>query len=565
MTDQDLADQHEVEFIDQAAPGPSKDSAEHIDTGGPSRLGTVVGLVAVAVVAVLVIGSNNNDAPPSITPTTEPAPTTEPELTSEEQLEADLGVAIGDGPGLTWQRLNEPIETSSFSWTTDGFVADDGAVEWTISLQAGQADTAVRPSLRAAYPDYRTQAMVGGERLLVPDQPIPDHVLVINGSGEADAQPVRIDISSLDSPQNGDLVEAQRWLTGSVVGKRLVLGVSESVQVSIPALAERLDLDLEGVLWVDVGSVQLSFLGNSIDIDSISYEDAGLSDDEIQQLRSADTFGSRLLSIDLETGAIETPDLPEFDFFPSVPFLSLAGLTLVFSDNVGRASLATTSDGLTWEIDSVGTERWLAYSGTQLFDFGGSSSSGDRSTDGGQTWDSTRLPLEETDRVVAGDVIFLGRPWNSWEVAGGVNVDTNNDDDYYLVMFDSFSRFELRSVWPFEEPILSGSVDDRSSGAEWTSNGELVFTNPDTGVELARASRGAAQAAAARANPMDQLAMARWPADVDDPEWLVTSPTDLFGDDALSVDFISGGTNVLAVVTKARGFDFYIADTTEEP
>lgn len=532
---------------------------DHVDAVSTNRLGAVVAAAAAIAAVVFVIGIGNNPSPPA-----EPAPVTieeeppeiERPLTEREQQEADFGVAIGDGPELVWQRVDTNSNARYWRWSNGGFHAGNGASEWSISLVGSDPTVTERPSLLIDYPGYQAGRIEGGQ-LLVPDEPIPDHLVIVVDESE----PIRIDVASTIEPSASGLTATNVWFYGAIIGDRAVIHRSAYVEVDIAVLEVRTQRDLAGVAHVSVQGDQIDLYssGDGPIPEPIALADTDLSEDEVDELRSIGQPIGDVLTAGLVTGEAQPVDLPDFEYHNDLLIGLDDELILGWTDQGGRNWLSTTADGVTWSTERRGVSRRLVNSGTQLFDFNSQASMISRSSDGGETWNVTRPPLLEARQSVAADVVVLGETWNDYEI-GGVSVETDSDQ-FTLYLFDNGQRFELRGPSPFAEP-MTGWTYDPASGAEWdwTTN-SLVFSDLRTGNELLRVSGHAVESAVAAQHPMEQMALTRWPTDVSRPEWLITSPVDVFGEGSLRAEFVSGGQYLLAIITTVDGYEFFITDT----
>lgn len=514
---------------------------------------------AVALAAgALVVGVGNSEPPVDAPPLTidEEPPEVDPPLTEQERREAEFGVELGEGPGLEWQAIDLDIEIKQWTWADGRFIADDGATEWSIALDRDRPTTIEQASVRALYPDYRPQRLDGG-RLFAPPMPIPDHLIVIPDGGEL----IRIDLPDVIEPSTTDLITSTAWFSGAIIEDRLVLAMSAFFTIDIATLGQRTSRDLSSVVYAAVidNRVELYPIGTGRVPEPIPLADLGVSESEIMALTRLDQTNTHVMSVALDDGEVQPAAFDDLEYVNDL-LIDLEGqLLLGWDDGGGLSWVSTTTDGVTWRSERRATTRWLVNSGTQLFDFNTQGALVSRSSDG-ETWNITNSPLGDSPRTVAGDVVALGRPWDGDASIGGVPVETG-DPLLYLVLFNDGRRFELRGPDPFG-PVVSGWIDNPWSGARRDPNtNELVFIEPRTGDELLRVAGHDADAATAEFNPLENVALARWPIDVADPEWLVTSPTDLFGPGALDVEFVAGHQQILAVVTTADGYELHLADT----
>lgn len=545
-------------------------TVETVGSGSSSRVGTVVAVAVAIVAAVLVIGvGNSSDDVPGSAVTIQEADSQEadaddaPLTPTRLEPEPPAGVILGDGPGLIWQPVDLDVALLSWQGTGDGFVADDGPSEWRIGLEGSNPVASVGPSLLAGRPDYELSRIDGGQ-LLVPSGPEPDHLLVARG----DDDPIRIELPAVAEPPESNVFETYVWVSGQLIGDRLVATVKVQTSINIAEIETRTGLDLSNVVFAAASRGQIEFFPGTprpgAAPDPISLEEASFSDAEIAASETLNEPISQVLTMDLVTGQTGPVDVPDLGYVNDLVLRPDGSLLLVWDDTNGSSFLSTTLDGVTWSTVPHGIQRWSTNSGTQLFDFS-TSASISRSTDGGETWESTRSPRREAQVVFAGDVIAQGRSWNSYDPSSGSSrglvIDTNTDD-YRLSLFESNQRFELRGLSAFDIPLLSGWIGDPSSGAEWDwERSELVFTDPASDEELLRVPHEAIRVADAAQNPMESIGFARWPAGVDDPDWLLTSPQAVFGEDALQVDFIGSSTLILAIVITTDGYEFFVADT----
>jgi len=540
------------------------ESNEQITTGSTHRVGAAIAMAIGIVAAVAVIGVGNDSTPPVDNPDlTEDAnqdpPTTERPRIESQQAEAFSGVALGDGPGLVWQRVRVDTDPRYWGWNDGSFVSDNGETEWRIELDEFGPTVSERTSPLIDYPGYSLQGFDGG-RLLVPDDPIPDHLIVVSDDRGA----TRLDIPPLVEPSPSGLTTATIWFYGTSIGDQLVVRQSGFSEVAMSALEERTERDLTGVAHIGVSFNQIDLYpsGQGPLPEPILFTDIGLSDAEVDELRNIGQFSPEVLTASLETGALQRVDFSDYQRSHDL-LIGLDGeLLLGWTDGGGRSWLSSTTDGLTWSNQRRGVARWMVNSGTQLFDFSNQGSSISRSTDNSETWNITPAPIAEAALTVAGDVVVVGESWDGLDdETSGILVDTGSDQ-FTLSLFENGRRFELRGPAPFAEPLLGWTYDPASGATwEWATN-ELVFSNPRTGDELIRVPGHAVESAIAAQHPMTQMAMARWPADDRHPEWLITSPVEVFGEGSLTADFVPGEEYLLAIITTADGYELYITDTT---
>lgn len=549
----------DIEILDdESAPVHSLDLVE---TGSNNRWAAVAASALAVSAGLFVVGVGNSPAPlqpPEVIIDEAPAEAEQP-LTEREQLEDQYGVAIGDGPELDWQRIGVDTNARYWRWDTGSFRSDNGTTEWRIELGGSSRQVSERPSPHVDNPGYSSARMVGGS-LLVPDDPTPDHLLVI--SDERDD--VRLEIPPSGQPSVTSLTKASVWFYGAIIGNQIVINRSIFTEVEVAELAARTQRDLTGVVHVYVGSSQIDLYTNGPGPgpEPILLAESGLSGEEIDELRSIGQPFGDVFTADLTTGESRSVDLLDFEYNNDL-LIGLEGeLILGWTDQGGVSWLSTTRDGLAWSTERRGVSRWLVNSGSQLFDFNTQGSSISRSVDG-ETWNLTPVPIPETQRAVAGDVIVLGESWNRYETSG-VSIETGSDE-YQLSMFDGGERFELRGQSPFGDPLLAGWTFDPQSGATWDrATHDLVFIDPRAGEELLRISGHAVESAVALLNPMDQMALTRWPVDAANPEWLIASPRDFFGAGTLRAEFVSGDKYLLAIITTVDGYELYVADTAQQ-
>lgn len=556
----------EIEFIDEGTLGSPKTVADHVSSSpGANRVGAAIAIAIAVVAGFVVFGTGDNEpraTPPDTTAReTNESATSEPKLTEQEQAEADFGVAIGDGPGLAWHPVGSSANSEWARWSSGGFVIDNGSVEQTIRLVDEVVTVTETASPQLAHPGYQVQT-VGDAQLIVPSEPLPDHFVLLRD----DHEPARFDIPPLTDLPEGDLIETNVWVYGAIVGDRLVLNISTSASVDLDAIEARTGRNLDGAAgaWADFDHLELYGPGSDT-FEPINFVDEGFTEAEITQLKLTNNHSSSLASFDLITRTTELDPLPDLEFLFDLTSRADGRLLVGWIDDNRTEHVSSTTDGIDWTTESTTNSRSFEDSGTHPYNHNGPGLFLERSGDGGSTWQSTRVPLPDTPRAVADDVIVLGRPWNGIAPGEAVAVETGSER-HQLLLFEDFQRFELHDTWPFGEPLLTGWVHDARGPATWEHpTNELVFTNPDTGTEILRLPGHAITAAFAAQNPMKHMAITRWPADTVDPEWLVTSPQEVFGDAALSVNFIAGGHQILAVVTTAEGFDLFITDVSAQP
>lgn len=545
----------EIELLDVGSSG-SSEVVEVVSNPSSSRVLTLLGVIA-ALAAIFFLSSGDNAAPEETSPSSTTAPpdtitSMESQLTNREAALTSLGIVIGDGPDLQWHPVDGVLDTPWFQWVDDAFVGDNGSVEFTIQLVDGEATLTEQASPRVGFADYRLHGF-GGNRLLVPSVQVPDHVLVLDVGDE----PLRIELPELDGINEGELIETNVWMHGSIVGDQFVAIASHLTQVDIPALAERVGRDLDDAMYAEGSTDRIRLHTRTGTLDPILFADLDLSGVEIEQLQQANSNGVEVFSINIATGAAEIVDLPELEWV-SAPAKMIDGeWQLRWSDGSGGSWTSSTADGVTWSTAATPNVGWMVTSGSQLFDMGQETYIR-RSLDGGATWEQTRVPSRNTQRVVAGEVIVLGPAWNSSFWDEEVAVETASED-YELVLTDGDPSFELRTL--DGEIVLSGDLWELSGRARWDeATSDHVFLDPETDTELLRVPAMSIAIATAKGSPTEEIAMARWAIDDDAPEWRLAAPGEVFGPGALTVEFIPGAHYLLALVTTADGYELYIAD-----
>ena len=556
---------NDVELLDvellNADSAPASDDVVHASIAGSVL--AIIGVVAsLGLVFFLVNGSNEPPETASPTTTSPPDTTSSTAILSDrerrEEALTNLGVILGDGPALDWQPVDAHNDIAFFSHWNGTFVGDNGTTEFRVGLSDGQATSSERPSPLLDFPDHRLQTF-SGERLLVPNRPIPDHVVVLPTDG---GEPLRVELPDFDEFPQGDLIKTEAWVSGTIVAERFVAIVSTNTEADPVALAERTGRDLTKVRYLEVGNDRIRIHTDSGMLDSIVYADAGFTEAEVAQLQQTNEYSERLLSIDIVTGDAAAADLPGLKWISGPPQNEGGQLTMTWSDDRGVTSSSSTVDGITWATSEVDAfDWWHEKSGTQIFDL---SNEGNlrRSLDDGETWTSARTPRSDAQPIVANDVIVFGRSWNP-PFGGGEVVVESASEVLELVIVDGDTQFEIRPLIGNSTPVLSGYLWDIAPPAPWGQpTSEHVFTDPETGEELLRVTAIDLAIAMASASPTNEIALGHWPADQDAPEWLLAPPSDLFGSGALTVDFIAGDDQLLAIVTTVDGFDLYIADVT---
>ena len=553
----DEADLFDVELLDAESSATQHDV---VHTSGIHGMFTVLGLmVAAGLLFFLATGSNDQpeEASPSTTIADETTTTTLSAVERRAAALTNLGVILGEGPDLDWHQVEADLDTAHFVRRADGFVGDNGTTEFRIMLDDGQASIVERPSPLLAFPNYRLQAF-GGDRLLVPEQSLPDHIIVLP-VGEGD--PIRVELPPFGDLPEGELIETTAWVYGSILGDRFVAVVSAHTTVDTAAVAQRTGRDLTGSVYLEVASDRIRLHSRPGMLDPILYDEVDFTEAEIAQLQQTDTYVEQVFTIDLATGRAEQPDLPDFEWLNGPPVDVNGSFTMTWSNSDGVMWSSSTIDGLTWSTQQARNSGWFLSSGTQLFDFGGDPDIR-RSLDDGKTWDDARMPRRNTEPVVANDVIALGRSWSSGFAGEEVVVEASSED-YELVLVGD-SRFELRHRSGDAEPVLSGHLWDQASSATWDAvTNHHVFSDPRTGAELMRVAQVDMAIASAKASPTTEIALGHWPVDQDKPEWLLAPPEAVFGSGALTVDFVAGDGRLVAIVTTNNGYELHIADVTE--
>ncbi len=525
----------------------------------PGGVLTMLG-VAVSLGLVFFLASSSDEPPEQASPsTTAPVDTTTSTLSDSERREAaltNLGVVLGDGPALDWQRVDADVDTMQFASWADGFIGDNGTTEFRVWLNDGRAVFDERPSPLLSFPNHRLQTF-GGERLLVPKDPIPDHVLVLPAD---DTEPVRVDLPPFEDLPQGELIESAAWVYGSIVGDRFVAAISTDTQVDVAAVALRTGRELSDAMFVEVAFDRIRVFGHSSTLDPILYEDVDFTETEIAQLQETQNHVERVYTIDIATGSAEPVDLPDLQWIDMSPVQADGTLTVTYADGNHGLQTASTTDGVTWSREAMPNMGWFIDSGTQLFDVGGDPSIR-RSLDDGETWTSARMPRSDAQPILANNVLAFGRSWNSSFSGEEVLVESSSEDYALFIVGDA--RFEVRPLANDTDPVLTGHLWEQFSGAVWneTAN-EHVFNDPTTGEELLGVSASALAIALAKASPLNEVMLGHWPADEEAPEWLLVAPSEIFGEGTLTVDFVAGDGQLLAIATTAEGYQLYLADVT---
>lgn len=544
----------EIELLDVESPS-SSEVGEVVANPKSSRALTLLGAIA-AIAAIFFLSSGENTPAEETSPSTTTAPdtttSTASAIAAREAAVTNLGVLLGDGPQLQWHRVDSVFDTAWFQWVDGAFVGDNGSVEFTVQLSDGDASLTERPSPRVDFPGYQLQGF-GGNRLLVPSVPVPDHLLVLDVGDE----PLRVELPKLDDNPEADLIQTTVWLQGLIVGDRFVAIVSRSTEVDVPALAVRVGRELDGAMYVEASTDRVRLHTQTGTLDPIMFADVDFSEAEIEQLQQANSHGAEVFSIDIASGVAETVDLPGLEWLTGPPNMIDDEWQLRWTDGSRGSWMSSTSDGLSWSTETASNAGWLMTSGSQLFDMGQETNIR-RSLDGGATWEQTRLPSQNTQRVVAGEVIVLGRQWSSSFSGEEVAVETASEN-YELVLIGGNPDFEIRTL--SGDVVLDGHLwDPFQGGRRDDESGDHVFSDPETGTELLRASAMSIAIATATASPTKEIALARWAIDEEAPEWRLAAPSEFFGVGALTVEFTPGDDNLLAVVTTAGGYELYIAD-----
>ena len=560
----------DIEILDlDAARQPLDHEVIEVDPSGSRSGGAALAAVLVGGLAMLgVITTGNTPAPeppaPSITVPPDPAALEEAEREAEvAELEATYGVEIGDGPGLVWDLVVWNIDTNQFQWIDDGFVGQNGETEWTIRPGVLGPSIGQRQSLELEFPGYSMQ-LVDGARLLVPEGDAPDHLLAVIG----DREPIRFEFPPLDFVPSTDLVNVKRsWFSGVVVDDQLVLTGFQAIDVNREALSARTGRDLVGVDWFELSGDQLRLneVGPGGDSygDPIIFDDVGFTEDELADLRLLESWKGETFSLNTVTGSIAPVPLDLADV-GSQALRTATGIALLWSDEDLQTWLSSSTDGVTWSTVPFENNGRLSISGSTLYSFPFDGSTMRRSSDAGRTWQRTRTPFgARFNSLAIDDILIIVDDPGTGPTDDAATVQINTDD-YDLTITGAGRTFELTDPTTGDS-ILSGSIDDSASGIAFDPFGNgLALSDPVSGEELLSIPQGALLQAYAQAQQWrtPDVAFSKWDPAADDPEWSIQPINALFPN-AIRVEFVAGDEYLLAIATTARGYDYYVARTTE--
>lgn len=547
----------DIEFIDAVVPG-QPDEAETVTTPASGR----GGLAALALVAVIGLGiaslaSGSDDFSPE---TTEAPPTTTEPQPDEAALE-DISTGeeaptftLGAGPPLVWRAVPTDTAANNWRWVEDRFIGIDD--ERSLELVPGTDNS----RLASFFPpiggiDINSTSSVFGDGTSSPSQ------LTFSSPPSLEPSGPSIMIDPLAPPAN-ELVDFQTEIAAERRDDDVLVLQTVTAVLNIEAFRSRTGITLDPIFGIEIDDAEISLFGTG-ESESIPVAEIGLTDADLAALRLINE-PITVVSFGLLGGSAEVVDID----LARIDWIAVVDDEFVAGGNELRRSV----DGINWQSTSEDTPRFgglLVPSADDVLtglSFEQSDSFITLSDDAGRTWRPVASPMSNTWQVSSSFPVLAATGWTN-------NSFLETPEDWSVFT----PRFELRitnSDDSFElldrngTVLLSGLTGDPSSGFRFVPGSlDIWFVDPATGVEVARFDRtlfnsslGAAQTIAG--NPQ-LVAFADMSAAATSHEWSLTPVNELFGEQALSVEFVAGNGWLLADVTTSTGRDLFVAEVPD--
>lgn len=544
----DLSD--EIELLDVHQTEAAAPSTETLSSGG-SRSGTlaVVAALAVAALGIAGLASNGSDeaAAPTTSPITAPAPSTT--VVEDSTTNGDRVVAqIGDGPELVWDRVEVEVGATAFRWLSDSFVGSSRLTDYR--LRPNRSLTVSVGGLAGPEPEIQSSSPVIGDGSTNPSE------LVFPDPTARDV--ARVTITPMPTALS-DLVEPKVELAVERIGERTLVLQTAAGVLNIDEFRLRTGISLDPIFDVVVSAVEIAaYSDDREEIVSIALLD--LSDADLAALRIVDEPEQRLSIIDAD-GTIETVQLE----LGQISWLAVVDDEFI----IGAEELWRSADGRSWEPTSDETPRFggLRAPGSDGVLFGLAFSPSDgfitTSTDAGRTWRRFPRPMNNTWTISSVSPIIATTGWASDPPIQTPAAPSVITADFELRFDSEGASFELSTR--DGTTLLSGGTGDPASGFRFVpGSSDIWFVDPATGTEIARFDRSEFTAALATSLTLSGDAQLVGFADVSrntgNPEWSLTPVNELFGPDALSVEFVPGDGWFLASVITTTGRELYVAE-----
>lgn len=545
----DLTD--EIEILDAAQSGVEGRSTETLtsDASRGSAL-AVVAAVAVAALGIAGLAANGPDettAPTTSSSTTPDAPTTVAEDSTTEAPGADRVVAqIGAGPELVWERVEVEVDATVFRWVEDSFVGASRLTDY--SIRPNRTLTVSVGGFSDPEPEIQSSSLVVGDGTTNPSE------LVFPFSETR--QVSRVTISPMPIAQS-DLVEPQVRLAVERIDERTLVLQTAAGVLNVDQFRAQTGIVLAPIFDIDVSSVEITAYGDD-NQEVVSIADLELSEEDLAALQTVDEPRQRLSIIEAD-GTIETLQL-------DVGQINWLG---VINDEfiVGAEELRRSADGRLWEPTSDATPRFggLRPPGPDGVLFGLAFDSSDgfitTSTDVGRTWRRYPRPMNNIWTITSVSPVIAATGWRSDPAIQTTAAASVVTADFELRFTDDMFELSTRDG----TILLSGDTGDPASGFRFhPGSSDIWFVDPATGEEVARFDRSEFTASLATsltlAGDVQLVGFADVGGSDGNPEWSLTPVNELFGPDALSVEFVPGDGWFLANVITTAGRQLYIAE-----
>ncbi len=543
----------EIELLDVAMPAAASTVSEMVTNRGPKRNGlAIVVALAVAAVGVSALATSGSDqaAPPTTPPTTLPTTSTTEPATTERRADGALSAVIGAGPSLIWQPIDFEIDATSFEWVDGSFFATGGTND--VLIQPGPSGAGL--TLFGTDNESINRSIQSGTAVFGRSPTNPD-VLVFPTESSFEA----IEITPI-STSGSDLVELSTALAVERIGDRVLVLQSTITVLDVDRFRSRTATDIDPIFDVTVDQFSLIVRGNDLS-ERLTIADLDLSADDLDALR---TLGESVQVLSVGQIGAETQQV-------GPPISRIDWIAVVNEEFVvGGNELWRSSDGTDWQQSLGDTPQFgglnppgpdgvltgLAFEGDAGFlTF---------SISAGRSWSRLSRPMENTWTIDSAAPVIAMTGWQEEPFVPGLadwvvltpkfELRIGGDDD-------SFELLDRSGV-----VILSGDSGDPSSGFRFVPGSpDVWFVDPTSGEEIARFPQSLFASAFAAARTLEGQAQMVAFADVsesidDTVEWSLTRVNELFGPDALAVDFVPGAGWFLADVTTTTGRELYLAE-----
>ena len=516
-------------------------------------------LAAVATLGLvaLVVTSTGDDAANPVDAEPEPSAGRPAEVGEPGRATEPL---VGPGPDLEWEPLSWRMDTPEFRWMSGAFVGDDGATEWRVRPAGVGLFVTQRQSVLVDFPDYYI-VDAEGQRVLAPRVDQPDHLLFV----EEDREVVRVEIPTREPVT--DLVVRRARIDVAVIDDRAVVVIERVDAIDPRTLGPRIGWDLVGrqptvQALGDELRIRVSDPGEEA-VNGIITVPIAATDLTVTELEALQPGPAQIdvVAVDLSTATTGPPGIVP-DVFADV---GVAGnrFVLEWSTADYRRHVSTSPDGRTWRPQATGVGV-VGVVGDDIAIAGIEQTTSDiaRSFDGGMSWQFTPAPMPKFELTMVDDVVAI-RSLASGQDGLAVGTDYPIDlGKYELVITGAGRSFELRDP-ETEALVTEGVIEDSATGAAYDPFGAgLAVIDPENGEELTVSQAQlwlAFTTTDVDSAPAQTIGLAQWdPSGA--PVWRVEPIDAVFGPDAVRINLVGGDEHMLAVVTTANGFDFYIAE-----